>query len=300
MAFFNPEAALKSASISSVILNGFFISEDLSAAVTSVTIQRDITQASTVKVVIDDYDRVYLNSRLANELSLLSVGGLWFVLVQVAKSGNHVTLTFEDALIFKLRQIRGPMTQAPGVVTRAEFAAQLCLTTLTPFLIDFLTPLAAEPLTRGTTQDPNEDTWTCLTRIAGAVGYRCFSDGYSIIFGPDGWLLNPLGPFSGPGMVISEFTGPVDWINFDHDIGKPVAKATVTTYADGWTADTGSSVSVTGLGAANGQWLVESISRDLNHTATTVALVSPNPTLPEPQPQASGGTTHQVSFTAHG
>ncbi len=298
MAYFNPQAALASTRLDHLILNGNRVSADLTNSITSATINRTITQASTVKLVVADYSRDFLRSPICNQASRVQVGALGFVLVQVAKAQNTVTLTCEDAVINRLRGISGARTQAPGVRTRVQFAAQLCAEAGVPFIGDFNTPAATEPLSRGTTQNPGEDTWTCLTRIAGVVGYRCFSDGINVLFGPDAWLLNPVGPSSGPGLLVDELSDRVDWVNFDYDVGKSVAKATVFTYADFWTSDPGAPSTIRNLGPASGQWLIESIGRNLNRAATTVALVAGQPTLPEPPP-AGGGGAHQVSFTAH-
>lgn len=275
---YNREAALVSADVTSVRINDLiFFSEDISEAVTGIVLSRDITQASTITITMADYHRHFVKSFFALTMSSLTLDGFTFILVQVKKAGDLLTLVFEDAVINNLRHISGPMTQWPGIVNRVGFAFQLCLTTWTAFVGDFFTPQAQEPLTRGTTQTPNEDTWTCLARLANDVGYRCYSDGHSVVFGPDDWLRS-----MPPAMIITELSDAVDFIDFDFDVGKPVGQMTVHTWADKWVADPGSAVQVQGLGAATGTWVVQTISRDLKYKATTVTLVGPQPTLPEP------------------
>lgn len=274
--------ALQYVDISRITLNDSDLTAELQDVNTTFTLQRDMTQASTVSLAISDYNRGVVNSSLAVQASTMDVGALPFTMVQVNKSADLLTLTFEDRLINRLRLVRGPLAQAPGVLTRVQFAAQLCAAAGVFFNGDTHTPSAAVPLTRGTTSDPNEDTWTCLNRLAADVGYRCFSDGSGVLFGPDSWLLDPVNGPSPTAPVIQENTELVDYIDFDFDIGKPVALGTIHTYAD-WSTNCGAPVNLTGLGPANGLWLVKSIVRELHLTAATVTITRPLPTLPEPK-----------------
>lgn len=276
MAFDSYNAALAGYFASNLQLDG---SVPIDSRTTGCTISRDITQAATVTVTVEDSDRSVLNSSVANRQSRLAVGPISFWLVKVGKRANQTILTFEDSIIARLRTIKGPLAAAPGVVTRVQFAQQLCRTAGVPFIGSPPGPLAKEPLARGTTQDPQEDTWTCLTRLAQDVGYRCYSDGTSVLFGPDDWWFT-----AAPTMTIAEYTGGVDLIDItDWDIGKPLAETTVYTYAPIWHGDLGAIIQVTGLGPASRTWMVARIDRDLFHTACTIQLVAPQPTLPEPQ-----------------
>lgn len=246
---------------------------------TTCTISRDITQASTLTIAIEDPDRAVLNSPLANQTSLITIGGISFNLVKVGKQGHTTTLTAEDSVIARLRTIKGPLAAA-GIVPRVHFAAELCRQAGVPFIGAPGTPSALEPLSRGTSENPQEDTWSCLVRLAQDVAYRCFSDGTSVLFGPDSWLFA-----SPPVMTIREFEGGVDFIDVqDWDIGKPLAEASVSTYCTTWHGDVGAIIAVQGLGPASTTWLVAGIQRDLFHTPITVRMVRPQPTLPEPAP----------------
>lgn len=251
---------------------------DLAGLNLSATISRDITQASTVTLSIADYNRTLLNSVVAQQKSVLTVGRLSFTLVKVTKSGNTLGLTFEDSLINGMRKLTGPISAAPGVVTRSQFAQQLAFAAGVTIIAQPGSP-AAEALTRGTTSNPNEDTWACLVRLAAAVGYRCFSDGVYVYFGSDAWLQNTV---SIQGIVVSEFSDVCDGVNFDYDIGKLVATMTVDTYAGRWRQGPGGGVTVAGVGAASGPYIVQSISREFHRAPVVVTLVAPGPTLPEP------------------
>lgn len=266
---------------------------------TSATLTKSITQASTLALAFDDPKRELVGLPILNQAVTIDTGAnppVRFKLVQVSKAGNILTATYEDALIAKLRKVTGQLASAPGVTTRTQFAQQLCREAGIPSVVPSSVPPVNVPLTRGTSQAPLEDSWTCLTRIAQDVKYRCFSDGSSIWFGPDSWLFG-----YPPVMQIAEYTDAVDTINFDYDVGKPVAKATVATYDRAWKANAGAPVNVLNLAAASGKWIVESIGRDLYKSATSVALVQPQPSLPEPPapaPTTTPGATKTVTFQA--
>lgn len=264
-----------------------------------VDLARSITQAATLKLTFNDPKRELMRSPLLTEAVTIDTGAnppVRFQLVQVSKSGDQFTATYEDAVVAKLRKITGQLASASGVTTRAGFAKQLLAAAGVPAVIPASgLATALVPLTRGTTQTPDEDTWACLVRIASDVAYRCFSDGTSVWFGPDSWLFG-----LPPAMQIGEYTDAVDTIDFDYDIGKPVATAKVTTYAAAWKAGLGARVSVRNLASASGDWLVSDIGRNMYKAATSVSLVQPTPTLPEPAPTSTDTSagTHTVTFQA--
>jgi hypothetical protein len=255
---------------------------DLATNDLSATISRDITQASTVVLAVNDHDRTILNDGFVRQRSVLDVGGLRFALVKVAKSGNALSLTFEDKIINDLRQQRGAYSVAPGVLTRAQFARQLCGEIGQPILA-YDGPISAEALTRGTSGSADEDSWAALTRTGSAVGYRVFSDGVNVFYGPDEWLRTAV---SVQGITISEYSEVCDAINFDYDVGKPLSTATVDTYAGKWRQGPGGRVDTSGLGPASQSWIVQSLTRELHRRPAVVTLVAPNPVLPEPKAAA--------------
>jgi len=265
--------------------------------VTGASLSRSITQAATLKVSFIDPARVMMASPILNEAVTIDTGAnppVRFKLVQVNKAGDVISGTYEDAVVAKLRAQTGQLAAASGVTTRVQFAQQLLRAAGIPAIVAPNTPKALVPLTRGTSNATDEDSWACLVRIASDVGYRCFSDGVSVWFGPDSWLLG-----YAPAMQIGEYSDAVDTIDFDHDIGKPVATAKVATYAARWTAGLGARVAARNLAAGSGDWIVSEISRDLYREATAVSLVRSQPTLPEPAPTDTGtGDTHTVSFQA--
>jgi cell wall-associated NlpC family hydrolase len=107
---------------------------DVAERVVDLTVSRDIEQASTIKLTVDDYDRSLLHShRLHNSLDV-QIDGMWFRLVKVERSpgADQMDLTFEQREIAILRTYPKPHTPHNGVifadrsqVTRAEFILRL-------------------------------------------------------------------------------------------------------------------------------------------------------------------------------
>jgi hypothetical protein len=263
---------------------GQSVSAFIGNQLTSAALTRSTSQAATLKLGFADPKRTVLTSPLLTQKVTIDTGA-WpsvrFTLVQVSKSGDDVTATFEDTLVNRLRGITGQVSAAPGVLDRVAFAAQLCREAGVPIYAPppGATPLAAEPLTRGTSETPDEDTWSCLNRLAQDVNYQCFSDTQSIYFGPDSWFQS-----WAVSVQIAEFSDLAGQIDFDYDIGKPVATATVHTYADKWPllAGVGAHAELLDANAASGSYLITEISRDLFSSPTQVKLERAEPVLPEP------------------
>jgi hypothetical protein len=260
-----------------------FIGEQLVSA----SVELSMTQASTLSLGFDDPRRELLDNPLLSQAVTIDNGlGRRFKLVKVSKSKNTLTATYEDAAIARLRTFTGPYA-ATAAWTRIQFAAQLG----NQAGIDVITPAvqsveaALVPLARGSSDAPGEDSWTCMTRIAGDVKYECFSNGQGIVFGPDDWLLH-----GAPAAQITELAAGVDYVDWDIDVGKPVQTVTVYSYASQWDAGVGEHVRLNNAGVASGDYLVQSVSRDLFHTPVTVKLVAEVPHIAEPKPDASGVT----------
>lgn len=94
---------------------------DLTKRVTSANIVRTIEGASTLTLDINDYDRALLRSGLLVDRLDVPIDGMWFRLTTVDKSGDTVTLTFEDREIAILRTYNKWKIALRGQMTRAEF-----------------------------------------------------------------------------------------------------------------------------------------------------------------------------------
>lgn len=95
--------------------------DDLKDRITSAGILRTIEGASTLTVGINDYDRKVLRSGLLVEKMDVNIDGLWFRLTTVDKTGDDLTLTFEDREIAILRTYNTWRIVQRGKMTRAEF-----------------------------------------------------------------------------------------------------------------------------------------------------------------------------------
>ena len=107
---------------------------DTADRITDVTITRDIEEASTVKITVNDYDRSVLHSRRLHNSLDIQIDGLWFRLVKVERTAgsDDLDLTFEQREIAILRTYPKPHTPHNGVIfadrattTRAEFILRL-------------------------------------------------------------------------------------------------------------------------------------------------------------------------------
>jgi hypothetical protein len=98
---------------------------DVSDRIVDATIDRSIEASSALTVVINDYDRAVLSSgQLTNKLDV-QVDGLWFRLAGLDKSGDELTLTFEDREIAVLREYTKWKKVNRTNATRAEFVLNL-------------------------------------------------------------------------------------------------------------------------------------------------------------------------------
>src|SRR5215831_1732756 len=98
---------------------------DVSNRITDATIDRSIEASSALTVTINDYDRAVLTSGNLNNKLDVQIDGLWFRLVGVDKSGDSLTLTFEDREIAVLRQYAKFKKANRAKATRAEFVLNL-------------------------------------------------------------------------------------------------------------------------------------------------------------------------------
>lgn len=114
-----PNVDLSKFLLDAVNKNGIDI--DISESITDGTIERSIDQASTLTVTVHDPRRVLLNSSIWDYWIDVEVDGYFFRLVQVSKSGDDLTLTFEDRIVCWMRRHKVPLAISRSKMTRAEF-----------------------------------------------------------------------------------------------------------------------------------------------------------------------------------
>lgn len=132
----------------------------------------------------------------------------------------------------------------------------------------------------------NEDSWTCIQRLAAEVKWRAFiSNGlFYYVAEPD--LLS-----AKIEMRVSDEAPGIDDISWDWDMGKKVAEISVTGRAKAWAAGPGTVADVNDQGPANGRYIVSNIQSNLFDDNVTVTLKRPTKPLPEPAPETTTKTT---------
>lgn len=272
---------------------------DLTEAITdppSLTLPMD--GAATVTVTIRDGDDRLLRDRWLRQRSWVDVAGRRFELVKIGKSGRVITLTFEDGVVAALRRRTSQLSIPANSVTRAGIVERLAREAGVAFVVDDSdTEQVHSQVTRSMHGD-KESSWDLLGDLAADRNWRRFSDGKRLVVGPDVWLLNrDRNPTKVSEPAPGEDRNPVDSIDFDLDVGKPAAEATLTVDANRWALPAGSVVNVSDdMGPAAGKWLVWSYSRTLARSRATVELRRKQHELDEP-PRAGvgdGGVTSYV------
>lgn len=112
-------------SLDRLVLKGKRINTRIEQSVLSADLERTIEGASTLSLTVHDPDRELLTSPLLDGYVDLQLDHLWFRLVKVGKSGDVLSLTFEDRAVALMRRYRKPRKATRGKTTRAEFARQL-------------------------------------------------------------------------------------------------------------------------------------------------------------------------------
>lgn len=103
---------------------------DITASIVSGQVERTIDGASTVTMTINDplgpnnKRKVFNSGYLGKEVDI-ELDGLWFRLVKVRKTGDDITLTFEDREIAILRTYKKFIKARRGKTTRAEFILRM-------------------------------------------------------------------------------------------------------------------------------------------------------------------------------
>lgn len=112
--------------IESVRLNGFLLSASVAGAIIGdPSIRRTIEGASEVSFTVTDPEGKLRREPFLDEATRVIVDDLRFALVKVSKSGDDLSLTAEDELIYLLRQAKGPKKAYRDEITRAQFIRSL-------------------------------------------------------------------------------------------------------------------------------------------------------------------------------
>lgn len=273
-----------------IVINGNNMSENVTAAIQDILIERNIAAASTATLQLADAQRTILRAQPYGFGNTLELDGLSFSLAEYTKTGDQTQIVFESTGVASLRLKTG-VTATTNTVDITGFAEMLVRQVPGLNFVGEPTPLSAPiQVGRGTSSNTDEDSWTCLARIASTAGWRCFESMNTIYFGSDDFW------FSFPSLgTLREFTIPVQNIDFDTDIGLPFGNVTVTGIANLWQYPPAGVVTLADMGIANGNYLVNDMQRDLYSPQMTCVLqvpVTPALLLNPPTNQtglASGG-----------
>lgn len=251
--------------------------DNLSGAVIDIIVQRSMVGASNVTVQMADPDRTILNSGLTTYGDVLSMDGLNFALVQQQKQGDQLQWVFESATVYNLRKQTGTIatTQSRNLTSFVE--SLVAKVPGTRLVAEQAPTYKAISLSRGGVSYPDEDSWSCMNRLATSAGWRCFESEGIIYLGSDAWLLNEAIPTPpGSPTVLEEFTSMVEDMDFDWDIGKPYGQVVVTALTDLWPYQPGNRVSIARMGPASTvKWLVYSMERDFFNAQASIVLQAP-------------------------
>jgi hypothetical protein len=242
---------------------------------------RTIDGASTLEVVVSDHRRRLLRSGMFDERSWAKVDGLNLELVAVSKAGDRLTLTFEDAIVAKLRRQRDTLSIPASSTTRAEIVARLAKEAQVEADIDpAKRGVVNSVVERSARGEEKSDSWTLLGELAEQIRWRRFSTGRQLVVGGDEWLMS-----RGPaGWTVREHTGPVQHVDFDLDAGKRSVEASFEVDARRWSVWPGQTVTMADMGPADDVWLVREFSRSLTSSRGLVSVIRQQKVLPEPPP----------------
>lgn len=241
---------------------------------------RTIDGASTLTVVVKDTRRKLLRSGIFDSRSWAIVDKIHFELAAVSKSGDRITLTFEDAIVAALRRKRDPLSVPASSTTRAELARRLAKEARVKIDVDPEKRGVINTVIERSVAGDKSDSWTLLGEIADEINWRRFSDGRKLVIGSDKWLRER----SPSAWTVREHTGPVHTVDFDLDVGKRASSATIEVDAKRWAVDPGLAVEVEDLGPGDGRWLIGEFTRKLTRPRATVQIVRGRHVLKEPPP----------------
>ena len=266
-------------------IGGKAVRADLYDAVRDATLRRSVDGADTFTVTVSDPHRALLRSGVFEQRLTCTYGGLLFEYTQCRVGEGTLDLKFEDAHVADMRRAKGRTpgsTARAGTVSRAAFVSRLALAA-SPGLrvVAAPAPRSLEALSRGSQDEPDEDSWTAGRRILEAIGWRMLARSDGLFLAPDDWLLRRVPP-----VVLQETTPPVrGWITGDFDARKRTTEASLVVDAGRWTLPPGDPVRLDRQGPLSGLWLVKEIERGAFTTEATVTLTRRQPALPEPKPE---------------
>jgi hypothetical protein len=138
---------------------------------------------------------------------------------------------------------------------------------------------------RGTSEDPNEDSWDCIERLASEVKWHAWMRNGKLWYASDTWLAE-----QPPKYLIDEFARGIDDLTFNVDTRGQTDDCTFHCEARRYALGPGDCVLLQNEGPANGPWIVYDVTRDAGTATAEVKIRRPSPPLPEPAPATQSKT----------
>lgn len=264
--------------LSRFILRGKSLKAQVAEAIEGVSLERRIDRCGLFVLTLSDPDEEIQRSDLFATKVALNFDDLVFEYLQLQKTGSYLTVTFEPGHVADLRRRRGKILIRPGTTTRTKFAERLVRDAGKGIAFRGETgTLSKTALMR----KRNEDSWSCLERLATERNWRRFEDQGTIYFGSDQWLAGLAKPIE-----VSPRDEGVLSIDYDTGERKRADTANITCLAKTWAARPGAPVKLNRMGSLVGDrlWIVEAIERrDVFSRVADVALTRKVVELPEPK-----------------
>ena len=186
------------------------LADDYLDAITDVIYEKNMNGVTTITVQANDPTRRLLKSivKMGTELTITDQGReIVFSFSQLTKASDQIQLAFESNAVYRLlnqKNAKGTVTTNTSTAV-TEFMASLVYALNyhgSPYpAVHFVAPdyatvwsqlsgnagkkVVAVGLGRGTTTDPYESSWTCMTRIASTIAWRLWENDNTVYFGPD-------------------------------------------------------------------------------------------------------------------
>lgn len=97
----------------------------LAASITEAVLEQTMEGAGSLTLTVHDPARELLQSRLVRKRSTVTLNGVQYRLVSVARDAGQLTLTLEPTAVNVLRDMRGAKKANRKTVSRARFAEML-------------------------------------------------------------------------------------------------------------------------------------------------------------------------------
>lgn len=254
------------------------------------TVALTIDGASTLTITVSDPKRRLARSEVFVTKSWATALGVNFELVKAAKSGDDVTLTFEDAIAAQLRRQTKKLRIPAGSSTRREIVTRLAREAGVKHAID---PDKRKKVRNAVERTDDASSWDVTGSLASEIQWRRFSDGKRLVVGSDAWLM---GKDKKP-TRLREHTGPVGEIDFDLDVGKRAPTLTLELDAEYGALAIGSVCLIEDeFPATEGKWLTAGYTHELTSSAATLELTRAQHVLKEPKGTGGAGEKGEDGF----